>query len=116
MPRLPDPLALAARLRLSPVWRAKSLASAAWAAPVCSLPTPHYRDGWHHASGQPFALATVAASDVVSDQSKERNQYAGLAAHSGLGQLSNGLDPAPQTAPGHGASRAGPAQRARRSG
>ena len=38
MPRLPDPLALAARLHLSPVWWAKRLASATWAAGVCQLP------------------------------------------------------------------------------
>ena len=45
------------------------------------------------------------SSDVVSDQSKERSQCTGVAARLGAGQLSNGLDDAAQTAPGHGSPR-----------
>src|SRR5271155_1435806 len=81
MPRLPDPLALAARLHLSPVWWAKRLASARWAAGVCQLPTPHDRDRWHRASGQPFALAAVAASDVVSSRGQQTPRPAGQCRH-----------------------------------
>ena len=92
LPGLPGEFAVARRISMSPMWRARRRDGSYHLVPVLRLPTPYFAHGGHHFQGtrKPLVMWFRAMWYVTSQKSGA--SALGLQRVLGLAQLRDGVD------------------------